>query len=150
MIETPLDLADGTEVEIIPLNQSDPICGSWHDDRSADEIIKDIRDARHSRDKKHLSMIYLLDTDTVIYWLKGNKNISHKVVERGFDTIAVSDITRAELYYGAFKSQKVDENCAAVKNIAERYTVACQPVEQAVHQAFRSGEEVAELVLSRY
>lgn len=65
-------------------------------------------------------MIYLLDTDTVIYWMKGNKNISQKVIDSGFHTIAVSDITRAELYYGAYKSQKVDENLAAIKNIAER------------------------------
>lgn len=51
VIETPVDLADGTEVEIIPLNQNDPVCGTWQDDRSADEIIRDIRAARHSRDK---------------------------------------------------------------------------------------------------
>jgi hypothetical protein len=51
IFETPVDLADGTEVEIIPLNQDDPVCGTWHDDRSAEEIIRDIRAARHSRDK---------------------------------------------------------------------------------------------------
>ncbi len=51
MIETPVVLADGTEVEIIPLNQTDPVCGSWHDDRSAEEIIDEIRAARHSRNK---------------------------------------------------------------------------------------------------
>ncbi len=51
VIETPVDLADGTEVEIIPVHQDDPVCGSWHDDRSADEIILEIRTARHSRDK---------------------------------------------------------------------------------------------------
>jgi|RifCSP16_2_1023846.scaffolds.fasta_scaffold391260_2 hypothetical protein len=51
VIKTPVDLVDGTQVEIIPLNQEDPICGSWHDDRSADEIIREIRNARYSRDK---------------------------------------------------------------------------------------------------
>jgi tRNA(fMet)-specific endonuclease VapC len=65
-------------------------------------------------------MIYLLDTDTVIYWMKGNKNISQKVIYSGFHAIAVSDITKAELYYGAYKSQRTDENLTAIKNIAER------------------------------
>ena len=50
VIEPPVDLADGTVVEIITLNQIDPVCGTWHDDRSADEIIRDIRGARHSRE----------------------------------------------------------------------------------------------------
>jgi tRNA(fMet)-specific endonuclease VapC len=65
-------------------------------------------------------MIYLLDTDTVIYWMKGDKNISQKVIDSGFHAIAVSDITKAELYYGAYKSQRTDENLAAIKNMAER------------------------------
>jgi len=51
IIEPPVNLADGTQVEIIPLNQDDPVCGTWVDDRPADEIIREIRAARHSRDK---------------------------------------------------------------------------------------------------
>lgn len=51
VIKPPIDLEDGTEVEIVPLNQADPICGSWHDERPAEEIVRDLRAARHSRDK---------------------------------------------------------------------------------------------------
>lgn len=65
-------------------------------------------------------MIYLLDTDTIIYWLKGNQNISRKVLVEGFHNIAASDITKAELYYGAFKSQKMSENLASIKTLSER------------------------------
>jgi len=65
-------------------------------------------------------MNYLLDTDTVIYWMKGNKNISRKVIDSGFHAISIADITKAELYYGAYKSRKIDENIAAIKNISER------------------------------
>ncbi len=65
-------------------------------------------------------MTYLLDTDIVIYWLKGTKTISQKVVASGFNSIAISDITRAELYYGAYKSQKINENLAAIKALVER------------------------------
>jgi tRNA(fMet)-specific endonuclease VapC len=65
-------------------------------------------------------MIHLLDTDTIIYWLKGNKNISQKIIASGFHSIAASDITKAELYYGAYKSQNMDENLTAIKNLTER------------------------------
>ncbi len=51
VIEEPVSLADGTEVEIIPLNLRDPICGTWQDERNADEIIKDIRSSRFSRER---------------------------------------------------------------------------------------------------
>jgi len=46
-------------------------------------------------------MIYLLDTDTIIYWMKGNRNISDKVLSNGYHNITASDITKAELYFGA-------------------------------------------------
>ena len=57
ILTPPVNLPDGTVVDVIPLdnndnNIDDPICGSWQDDRSAEEIIKDIRNSRHSRDKK--------------------------------------------------------------------------------------------------
>ncbi len=65
-------------------------------------------------------MTYLLDTDTVIYWLKGNSNISRQVLNAGFHSIAISDITKAELYYGAYKSQKTEENLSAIRNLTER------------------------------
>ena len=47
-------LKDGTEVEIFPVSSSDKvdtICGTWEDERSAEDIIKDIRSSRYSRKK---------------------------------------------------------------------------------------------------
>ena len=41
--ESPVGLIDGAEVEIFLLNSVDPICGSWQDDRTAEEIVKDIQ-----------------------------------------------------------------------------------------------------------
>jgi tRNA(fMet)-specific endonuclease VapC len=65
-------------------------------------------------------MIYLLDTDTLIYWVKGNKTISHKVLSIGFHNINASDISKAELYYGAYKSKKLNENLLTIRNLSER------------------------------
>ena len=59
-------------------------------------------------------MIYLLDTDTLIYWMKGNKPISNKVLSIGFHSIKASNISKAELYYGAYKSKKANENLIAI------------------------------------
>lgn len=50
-INLPFHLDDGTEVEIIPLNQFDPVCGSWQDDKSAEEIISDLRSTRYSHER---------------------------------------------------------------------------------------------------
>ena len=55
-------------------------------------------------------MNYLLDTDTCIYWLKGDENIENKVLKAGLSKIFISFVTLSELYYGAYKSGKVEQN----------------------------------------
>jgi len=79
-------------------------------------------------------VIYLLDTDTIIYWFKGNKNISSKIISSGFHSVAFSDITKAELYYGAYKSRRTEENLAAIKNLSER--VNCLPFSEPAQAQF--------------
>ncbi len=37
--------------------------------------------------------MYILDTDTCIYWLKGNRNIDNKIAEEGIENITVTIIT---------------------------------------------------------
>jgi len=63
---------------------------------------------------------YLLDTDIIIYWMKGNRDISHKIVSEGFSNIAAADISKAELYYGAYKSLRTEANLAAITTLTER------------------------------
>jgi len=65
-------------------------------------------------------MIYLLDTDTIIYWMKGNRNISDKVLSNGYHNITASDITKAELYFGAYKSERKEKNLASIKILTEK------------------------------
>lgn len=55
-------------------------------------------------------MIYLLDTDTCIYWLKNITSVTNKIQTIGWENICICNITVAELYFGAYNSQKVPEN----------------------------------------
>lgn len=68
-------------------------------------------------------MKYLLDTNICIYWLKGNERIEQKILSVGIHNISLSFINISELYYGAFKSQRVDENLATVRQFTELLTV---------------------------
>ncbi len=55
-------------------------------------------------------MRYLLDTDTCIYWLKGQPSVRTKLLEAGWQEIAICAISVAELYYGAYNSSRISEN----------------------------------------
>lgn len=68
-------------------------------------------------------MKHLLDTNICVYWLKGNEHIEQKVLSVGIDNIFVSFITVSELYYGAYKSERVDENLAMMRKLTDRINV---------------------------
>jgi tRNA(fMet)-specific endonuclease VapC len=53
---------------------------------------------------------YLLDTDMCIYWLNGWQSVKDKLLTAGWVQVAISVITQAELYYGAYNSSRVTEN----------------------------------------
>lgn len=65
-------------------------------------------------------MIYLLDTDSIIYWIKGDNNLSKKILTAGFDNISSSIITRSELYYGAYKSKKIEKNLESINKLNKK------------------------------
>ncbi|MEW6593699.1 MAG: type II toxin-antitoxin system VapC family toxin [Thermodesulfobacteriota bacterium] len=66
--------------------------------------------------------MFLLDTDTVIYALKGHAAVLDNLREHLHDPMYLSSITMMELYYGAYKSQKVDANLAKLKTIESTFT----------------------------
>ena len=51
-------------------------------------------------------MMYQLDTNVVIQILRGDKAIIKQVYEVGIDNCCISEITIAELYYGAVKGNR--------------------------------------------
>ena len=57
-------------------------------------------------------MSCLLDTDTCIYWLRNRQSVRERVREIGWNKISICVITVAELYYGAYNSNRVTENLA--------------------------------------
>ena len=65
-------------------------------------------------------MKYLLDTDTLIYWLKGNKNIEEKALTIGLDQLGYSIISHAELYFGAYNSEQKDKNLKAIQVVYQK------------------------------
>lgn len=58
--------------------------------------------------------MFLLDTNTVIAALRGNADVLARIRERRPSEIAISSIVAHELYYGAFRGSRVEENLARV------------------------------------
>lgn len=75
----------------------------------------------------------ILDTDTCIYWLKGDERIEKRIIDRGLRHCAITVITECELYYGAMKSQKADRNLATIEELRRRVRTLHTNDEVAVH-----------------
>lgn len=60
-------------------------------------------------------MKYLLDSNAVIALLKGQSEFVAKLKRRRPQDFAISSIVAHELYYGAFRGQRVAENLARVE-----------------------------------
>jgi predicted nucleic acid-binding protein len=61
--------------------------------------------------------VYLLDTDIVIYSLKGHAAVKKNLERHLHAPLKISIVTLMELYYGAYKSQKVASNLGKVKHL---------------------------------
>ncbi len=55
---------------------------------------------------------YLLDTNICIAWLKNNQAVVQRIIEAGENHIYLCAPVKAELWYGACKSQRVNDNKA--------------------------------------
>lgn len=60
---------------------------------------------------------YLIDTDICISFLKGKYGIKDKVKEVGIENCYISEITIAELTFGAFKSANFEKHILEVKKM---------------------------------
>lgn len=68
-------------------------------------------------------MSYLLDTDILIYSIKGNQKVNEKFRELRSEPKAISVITYGELVFGAKKSSSMEKNLARVRRIAELFPI---------------------------
>ena len=67
--------------------------------------------------------MYLLDTDTLIYSLKGDPAVKKNLLEHVHDPMKMSVITLMKLYYGAHKSQKITSNLAKIKTLENSFEI---------------------------
>jgi tRNA(fMet)-specific endonuclease VapC len=68
-------------------------------------------------------MGFLIDTDTVIFSLKGNESVNANFRLQRDAPKMLSVITYGELVYGAKKSARVDKNLAVVRRVAELFPI---------------------------
>lgn len=66
---------------------------------------------------------YLLDSDICIAFLKGKLNLISKVEKAGIENCYVSEITIAELTYGAYYSDKFEKHINEVRKTQELFEV---------------------------
>jgi len=67
--------------------------------------------------------VFLLDTDTIIYSLKGDLAVKKALGEHLRDAMGISVVTLMELYYGAYKSRKTVANLARIRAIENAFEV---------------------------
>jgi tRNA(fMet)-specific endonuclease VapC len=80
--------------------------------------------------------MYLLDTDTIIYALKGDPCVTRHLEEKAAQAKALSVISYGELFFGAMKSAMPQANLAKIRRVAELLPVI--EVTQAVMETFGS------------
>jgi tRNA(fMet)-specific endonuclease VapC len=66
---------------------------------------------------------YLLDTNICIFLFKGKYNLNDRINKIGFKNCCISEITLAELKYGAECSDRVFENNKMVNEFANELTI---------------------------
>ncbi len=68
-------------------------------------------------------MNYLLDTNICIHFFRGKYGVTEKFEEAKAENCAISEITLAELVYGAENSEKPEKNHKIIEQLLELVTV---------------------------
>jgi len=66
---------------------------------------------------------YLLDTNICIFFLKGKYNLNEKLKKIGLENCCISEVTLAELKYGAECSNRIDENMKMIDDFAKEIAI---------------------------
>jgi tRNA(fMet)-specific endonuclease VapC len=67
--------------------------------------------------------MFLLDTDSLIYSLKGDETVIRNLEKHHLDPLKISVISLMELYYGSYKSEKATANLAKVRRIENNFDI---------------------------
>jgi len=85
-------------------------------------------------------MTYLLDTNICIHFFRGRFNLLEKFTSVGIENCAISEITLAELVFGAENSINSAKNHKIIEEFSEQVTIL--PIFDSI---FRYGKEKAKL-----
>lgn len=66
---------------------------------------------------------YLLDSDILIYFLKGEQEVVEKISRIAMDNLFISRINYTELMYGAYNSARVKQNLKVIEPFLENFRV---------------------------
>jgi len=66
---------------------------------------------------------YLIDTNICIFFLKGKYDLNIRLKDVGFQNCCISEITLAELKYGAECSNRIAENIKMIDDFAKELTI---------------------------
>ena len=66
-------------------------------------------------------MKYLLDTNIIIFFLKVRQGLVEKFDQIGFENLYISEITIAELKFGAEKSEYPDKNNSIINDLIDKF-----------------------------
>lgn len=67
--------------------------------------------------------MFLLDTETIIYNLKGNRTVKRNLQDHFNDPMKICVITLMELYLGAYRSNRTTGNLAKVRAIEKAFEI---------------------------
>lgn len=67
--------------------------------------------------------MYLLDTNIIVFLFKGNENITKRIKKSGLKNCFISEITIAELKYGAEKSKRPDYHKKLISDFVEEVNI---------------------------
>jgi tRNA(fMet)-specific endonuclease VapC len=68
-------------------------------------------------------MKYVLDTDTLIYFLKGDESVIKRFASTAPSDLSTTIINRTELLFGAFNSLKVKQNLSKIHGFLDKIRV---------------------------
>jgi len=66
---------------------------------------------------------YLIDSDILIYFLKGKQEVIEKLSQIPIDDLYISRINYTELIYGAYNSSKINQNLKVIEPFLESFKI---------------------------
>ncbi len=86
--------------------------------------------------RKAAKLQFVLDTDTCVYLLNGVPSVKERVLQVRISSLAISIITLAELFFGAYHSQRRAHNLERVREFVSPPGPRILPINVAVAEKF--------------